>query len=426
MASPQTQAFFSQSNATANREVSTRIQQGTKAGTPQQLNKRRGIVKYVGEKINPKSAGATVFFGTDDSRFKPLFDSLRGGIKDFKYAKMLLDQRKKDFDNLKGLQDDFETVKQIDEAQGRTFDDQEELKLSPFESKLLELNNLLQTIQTAANIEDVPADALPNMKSVLRLFATVLPGLSTDDVVDYIGVLEETLPALRDELSASGVALRDYIDKLLLFLTRYVDFLKNPRSFREKSVFIRNQLRQIYKVAPRVTRDEERIGREEAERVEEEEEPSLIRSIRPRDVPPVQAPEEAIASLTGELAPLRKRDRVVPATLLDDSPVPPTAEARRLPDVPEEEIEEARRLFDDTGRTRFKDAIVITVQNSIRNNDRDTLEALWRTVHQQNRNLSDRTVTNIGQAVIRKIRTLTDDELEELFPIIGSGKHRKL
>ena len=419
MASPQTQAFFSQSNATANREVSTRMQQGTKAGTPKQLNKRRGIVKYVGVKINPKSAGATVFFGTDDSRFRPLLDPFQGGIKDFKYAKMLLDQRKKDFDNLKGLQDDFETVKQIDEAQGRTFDDQEELKLSAFESKLLELNNLLQSIQTAANIEDVPADALPNMKNVLRLFATVLPGLSTDEVVDYIGVFEETLPALRDELSASGVALRDYIEKLLLFLTRYVDFLKNPRSFRDKSLFIRNQLRQIYKVAPKVTPDEERIGREEAERMEEEDDP---RSIRPRVAPPVQAPDEAIASLTGELAPLRKRDRVVPATLLDDSPVPPTMEARRLPDVPEEEIEEARRLFDTPtplgmtrGRTRFQDAIVTEVRNSMRNNDRETLEAIWRIVHQQNRNLSDRTVTNIGQAVIRKIRTLTDDELEELF-----------
>jgi hypothetical protein len=401
MASPQTQAFFSQSNATANREVSTRIQQGTKAGTPQQLNKRRGIVKYVGEKINPKSAGATVFFGTDDSRFKPLFDSLRGGIKDFEYAKMLLEQRKKDFDNLKGLQDDFETVKQIDEAQGRTFDDQEELKLSPFESKLLQLNNLLQTIQTAANIEDVPANALPDMKSVLRLFATVLPGLSNDDIVDYIGVFESILPALRDELSASGIALRDYIDKLLEFLTRYVDFTKSPRSFREKSVFIRTNLRQLYKVAPKVTPDEERIGREEAERIEEEDEP---RRIRPREAPPVQAPDEAIASLTGELAPLRERDRVVPATLEED--------------VPGEE----RRQFDTPTplgmRSRYNNAIVIDVRNAIRNNDRDILEALWRTVHQQNRNLSDRTVTNIGQAVIRKVRTLTDEELEELF--VGS------
>jgi hypothetical protein len=97
-------------------------------------------------------------------------------------------------------------------------------------------------------------------------------------------------------------------------------------------------------------------------------------------------------------------------------------EARRLPDVPEEEIEEARRLFDTPtplgmtrGRTRFQDAIVTEVRNSMRNNDRETLEAIWRIVHQQNRNLSDRTVTNIGQAVIRKIRTLTDDELEELF-----------
>jgi hypothetical protein len=411
MASPQTQAFFSQSNATANREVSTRIQQGTKAGNPQQLNKRRGIVKYVGEKINPKSAGATVFFGADDSRFKPLFDSLRGGIKDFEYAKMLLDQRKKDFDNLKGLQDDFETVKQIDEAQGRTFDDQEELKLSPFESKLLELNNLLQTIQTAANIEDVPAAELPDMKNVLRLFATVLPGLSNDDVVDYIRVFESILPALRDELSASGIALRDYINKLLEFLNRYVDFTKNPRSFKEKSVFIRTNLRQLYKVAPRVTRDEERIGRAEAERVEEEEFPRRRGS---RVAPPVQAPDEAIASLTGELAPLRERDRVVPPT---------------LEDVTEEETESPIPLGITTsrGNTDLQNDIINIIQLAVQNKNRNTLEAYWKTVYQQNRNLSNRTVLSIGQGVVRRVKQLTDEELEELFvvsPFIGSGKHR--
>lgn len=396
MASPIIMEFYKNNNATVLKQVKSRVEQGTKATNPLGLNERRGTVHYKGEKINPKSAGNTLFFVTEDSRWKPLGESLRGGIKDFEYAKMLLEQRRRDFDSVKALQENFETVQQVEEAQRGAVGDVSQLELTAFESKVLELNTLLQQLLSSANVEDVPSASLPDIRNILRLFIVILPALQSDEIVNYISIVQELIPSLQEEGSASGRALLDFTQRLLNFLKSYLEFIQSSRSFREKSRFIRDELSRLFRAVPRETAEERKISEAEAER------PSQDRRPAQSLMPPEQAPEEAIASLTGSIAPIVERDLEVPGELEEvlpsdsaSAPAPAPAPASASASVKQQ---------------------LLTLNRAINTRGfRSNAEQLWNLLHSQNRDLSARTVAQLTTSNANKIKALSDEEARDIL-----------
>ena len=114
------------------RRVMLRIANGTKASSPQIISQRRQNPQYKGLPDNSTGSRTTTFFNTTNQRDLPFAQMTGGVLKDFKFAKALLDQRAKSSAALDALREGIPPT------------ESPILELSDVESRSLELNNLLQ------------------------------------------------------------------------------------------------------------------------------------------------------------------------------------------------------------------------------------------------------------------------------------------
>lgn len=198
MATPETMSFHN-ANALSERErVRLRIQQGTKASSPDIRSYRRQHLQIYQPHAtladNSTGSKNRPFYATKDESHISLEDKvrMRGGVlstpEGQKYAQFILKRRARD------------TTKQELEAQGiepsTVFPEGADLTLTPDESKSLELNNLLQGISDAVNAGDFSGLTITELKNIPRLMITTLPKMSQSNFTELVRFIEELLEEL--------------------------------------------------------------------------------------------------------------------------------------------------------------------------------------------------------------------------------------
>ena len=135
MASAAVLAFHAANQADERRRVALRIANGTKASSPQIISARHQDPSFKGLPDNSTGSRNAPFFVNTNQRGHP-FDGIVGGvIKDYRFARELLDRRAKSSAELQALK---EGMPLQPETPGPL------LSLSPEDSRSLELNQLLQ------------------------------------------------------------------------------------------------------------------------------------------------------------------------------------------------------------------------------------------------------------------------------------------
>ena len=194
MATPEVMAFRN-ANALSERErVRLRIQQGTKASSPDIRSYRRQHLQiYQPHATLPDNSTGSKnrpFYATKDESHMSLEDKvkMRGGVlstkEGQKYAKFILNRRAKDI------------VKQDLEAQGiepSTVLPSDDLVLTPDESKSLELNTQLQSISDAVVNRDFSGLTITELKNIPRLMISTLPKMTQSRFAELVRFIEELI-----------------------------------------------------------------------------------------------------------------------------------------------------------------------------------------------------------------------------------------
>ena len=197
MATPEVMAFHN-ANAISERErVRLRIQQGTKASSPDVRSYRRQHLQIYQPHAtladNSTGSKNRPFYATKDESHISLEDKvkMRGGVlstpEGQKYAKFILNRRAKDI------------VKQDLEAQGiepSTVLPDTDLVLTADESKSLELNTLLQGISDAVDARDFSGLTITDLKNIPRLMITTLPKMTQNRFAELVRFIEELIDTL--------------------------------------------------------------------------------------------------------------------------------------------------------------------------------------------------------------------------------------
>lgn len=193
MATPESMSFHN-ANALSERErVRLRIQQGTKASSPEVRSYRRQhLAIYAPHATLPDNSTGSKnrpFYATKDESHTSLEEKMkmRGGVlstkEGQKYAQFILKRRAKDI------------IKQDLEAQGvepSTVLPSDDLTLTPDESKSLELNTLLQSINDAVNSRDFSSLTITELKNIPRLMINTLPKMTQSKFAELVAFIEET------------------------------------------------------------------------------------------------------------------------------------------------------------------------------------------------------------------------------------------
>lgn len=241
MATPEVMSFHN-ANALSERErVRLRIQQGTKASSPDVRSYRRQhLAIYAPHATLPDNSTGSKnrpFFATKDESHISLEDKvkMRGGVlttpEGQKYAQFILKRRAKDI------------IKQDLEAQGvepaTVLPQDTDLVLTADESKSLELNNLLTAIDDAIEVGDVSTLTVQELKNIPRLLVAVLPTVSQSrlgELVDFVGDLIDKLEEIAEPdedvddeeegLTAEPSKNRKNAERVLEFFRNILAFLR--------------------------------------------------------------------------------------------------------------------------------------------------------------------------------------------------------
>lgn len=273
---PQNQEFHKLKMANARRAVEILIQNGTKASSPDLLSIRRAKAYAERIRLPDNSTGSKnrPFFYTPDQSHKPLGVIEGGVLKDYKYAKFILNRRAKD-------------VERINLEKENIFPPEEPLlTLSDLESRSLELNNLLQVIQDAVELGDFPSTLNTELKNMLRIFISLLPTFTIDQISEYkdlFGNMFEDITghnarsrgrvelypnASSDDIDANGrepdevrtiretTNRRQFIDFFKNMNTLLLEYAPNVnKSKGEKDAIARELIRRIFKFSKKEAQD---------------------------------------------------------------------------------------------------------------------------------------------------------------------------
>ena len=252
MASPDVRAFHDGSRLIGRNTVLARIHSGTKASSPQMLNKRHQVPYFMGFPTNPASAGVRMFEQGYTQAWKPLTQSLNGGVlRNYKYARMALDSRANQY---RGIREASQTGLPPSAAAPAVMAEQT-LRMSDKESKELELSNLLNTLQDAAEVGELPSSQLPDMKNILRLFASLAPTFTDEDLAEYAQFFNELIQQLdehleENELSQGHTLVRNFAARLALFIDAMAKNGMTSKTPKERSLIVKEALKRIFKVDP--------------------------------------------------------------------------------------------------------------------------------------------------------------------------------
>lgn len=248
MATPEVMSFHN-ANAISERErVRLRIQQGTKASSPDiRSYRRQHLAIYAPHATLPDNSTGSKnrpFYATKDESHISLEDKvkMRGGVlstpEGQKYAQFILKRRAKDI------------VKQDLEAQGiepsTVLPEGADLTLTPDESKSLELNTLLQSISDAVEARDFSGLTITDLKNIPRLMVNILPKMTQSRFAELVRFIEELMEELeaiikpkededdddaieameRGDRSVKGAErIYNYLDGILTLLTEFAKVL---------------------------------------------------------------------------------------------------------------------------------------------------------------------------------------------------------
>lgn len=247
MASPAVIEFHNQIMAQERARVALRIAQGTKASSPNLLSARWRKHDFKGLPDNSVGSKNLPFFLNPNQSDKVLeAKSLTGGVlRDYKYAKYILNRRARD------------TTALDMEKEGIEPPAQPLLELSDEESRGLELNNLLQTLQDAIELGDVAdvSATIPELKNILRLFVSLIPTFTDQQLTEFMRFFQgmvEDLNAIIDDTNQRReplVQTRNFIQKLWEFVKEFIPF--SNRSRADKDAKAKSLLKEIFKLSPK-------------------------------------------------------------------------------------------------------------------------------------------------------------------------------
>lgn len=240
MATPAVHGFHKANMEDERRRVMLRIANGTKASSPKIISQRRQHPQYKGMVDNSTGSRTSPFFNNTNQRDCP-FASLTGGvIKDYKFARALLDQRAKSTAELDALREGMPPA------------ESPLLELSDVESRSLELNNFLQQLQDFVEVGDVPSSFVPDLKNILRLYIALIPTFSQDQISEFMDVFNDLVGQLDDLLDDSpnnkaNQQTREFIDKLFNFTREFARFANEP--LKEKKLAAAEILKRVFKIS---------------------------------------------------------------------------------------------------------------------------------------------------------------------------------
>ena len=240
MATPAVHGFHKANMEDERRRVMLRIANGTKASSPKIISQRRQHPQYKGMVDNSTGSRTSPFFNNTNQRDCP-FASLTGGvIKDYKFARALLDQRAKSSAELDALREGMPPA------------ESPLLELSDVESRSLELNNFLQQLQDFVEVGDVPSSFVPDLKNILRLYIALIPTFTQDQISEFMDVFNDLVGQLDDLLDDSpnnkaNQQTREFIDKLFNFTREFARFANEP--LNEKKLAAAEILKRVFKIS---------------------------------------------------------------------------------------------------------------------------------------------------------------------------------
>jgi len=191
MASAISQGYHAQLMGQERERVMLRIQQGTKASSPQTLNVKRMKPLYYSNPLPDNSSGSKnrLFFENKDESGRPNAMEqvamrqrgmhIEGGVlKNFKYAQKILGQRARDTTNLRLATEGLPEIPSPI------------LQLSPEESMNMELNALITSLQNA--IDEMTLDALTvnEVKNIPRLLVALAGTYTQEDVANLLDIVQ--------------------------------------------------------------------------------------------------------------------------------------------------------------------------------------------------------------------------------------------
>jgi hypothetical protein len=334
MASDEIRAFWNEGVKSERERVLLRISQGTKATSPAIRSTRRLNPGFYFNPLPDNSSGSKIrpFDLAKDESGRPnamMKVAMRqrgelpitGGVKDYQYAKSILNRRARDASNL------------ALEAQGLPPQAEPIATLSELDSRNLELNLLLQNIQNQIEGGLYSQLTINDLKGLPRILISVLPSYSTAEATDLLRFInDDILAVLRDaELNPKIVGrLADFFELVKKFLVEMMPLMeRDEASKRRASITIGKRIfgtrfaeaepapiapRRRPQVAP-VAEVEDEEGEEEEDGEDEEVE---IEEEVPAPAPRQQIrQEEGIISQT-QLANLRRAFRTNDTDTLEE------------------------------------------------------------------------------------------------------------
>lgn len=361
MASAVVQAFHNANMADEKRRVMLRIQNGTKASSPQIISYRRQHPDYKGMIPNSTGSRTTMFFQNKNDRDTPFAVPIAGGvIKDFRFAQQLLKQR-------------AESSRAIDEIrEGLPVSASPPELLSETESRMLELNNILDSLQDQIEVGDITITAVSDLKNITRLFVALLPTFSGEEFAklqnfisdDIVLPLERHIRQSPNDNNASQVL--NYFERLFNFIKAFASSIN--LSDADKRSRIKALVKDFFNIKGKeynqLEKEADRLRDEERARAREATLSSGTTATSSSSSTPSGAPSGApsVAS-TGVVLPTEARPPVQPSSGLN--------------------MEQVRELM------REGDGYVEQIKSVLSGEkNRDTLEVLYETILDRPQNIA--------------------------------------
>lgn len=319
--------FHRQKMAQEKQRVALRIAYGTKASSPQIRNVRRQQPLYYSNPLPDNSTGSKIRpFGINkDESDKPTameqasgkhWSMVGGVVKDYRYARSVLDRRARDTQNI-----------QL-ESEGLPTNPEPVVELSQKDSMSIELNNLLQNVESAIETANVGTLTISDLKNIPRLLITLVPTMSESEITSLIQYIEDDIVG---ELSPDEGAEK----RVREFMVVVLNFLKNA-------------IRLVGQSPQRVSAGIKALAKDFFGKRTSEAPTGIVAS----PLPGTKAGEEVKETLRQKVAPGRSTRPVVPMGRRVQpvpQPLPPVVEAEVADE--EDEGEEAPR---ETGLQRHR------------------------------------------------------------------------
>lgn len=261
MASDITRDWHNQLMAQERARVLDRIAYGTKSSSPQIVNARRLNPLFYSNPLPDNSSGSKnrPIGATKDESGRPDANmivamaqgqahfphegmphgGMRGGVlRNYKYAKMILERRGRDSEDINLS------------SQGLPPVPGPLLELSDVESRKLELDTLITSLNDAIEVGDITQLTVGELKNIPRLMVALAPVFTENDIVSLIRQFEEMIESL--EVSATRAAQRiiDYFqEKVLVFLKALLHIVNlQPQ---DKDLAVRQMVKEVFKYSER-------------------------------------------------------------------------------------------------------------------------------------------------------------------------------